>query len=342
MEKSNTFFEKALSRRRFVAGASSVAAVTALAGCGDEPPIVTPNVTPTYTDADILNFALNLEYLEAEFYLRAATGAGLASGDIGGSTATITVPATTKVTTQYGGAALTTAQQNVLNELAYTEQQHVRFLRTQLGSSAVPRPAIDFVNSVATIAKLAGLPSTYNPFANFDAFITLAAIFEDLGVTAYNGGAPLISKTSSGKVILAAAAGIMATEAYHGATLRAYLYSQAATLGSTYPFVTYFNQVQGVISTLSTPAASNSGYGTLNIQVTATPTTVATIGAAATIPNVVPADANGLAFHRTPDQVLHVAYGTLSSTGGSSSTAGVSAGGFYPSGFNGNIKTTQS
>ena len=345
MDKLTSVVDQALSRRGFLAGATSLAAAAALAGCADDGNAVLPNPTQTaVTDSDILNFALNLEYLEAEFYLRAVTGAGLSSTDTGGSSATVTVSGSTQVKTQASGAALTTAQQNILNELAYTEQQHVRFLRAQLGSAAVQRPAIDFVNSVATVAKLANLPTGYNPFANWESFITMAAIFEDIGVTAYNGAAPLISQTSTGKVYLAAAAGIMAVEAYHGATLRGVLYAGAATQGTTaFPYLTYFNQVQGVISTLSTPSGSSSGYGTLNLQIQGTgPTTVANIGASNTIPNVVPADSNALAFHRTTDQVLHIAYGTLSTGGGSSSSAGVSSGGFFPSGFNGNIRTTAS
>ena len=47
--------------------------------------------------------------------------------------------------------------------------------------------------------------------------------------------------------------------------------------------------------------------------------------------NIVPADANGIAYSRTTGQVLNIAY---------LSKAAVVGGGFFPNGVNGNIRTS--
>jgi len=224
-----------VSRRTFLAGVSSglgaTAALTLAAGCGgsnssnSNPTTPTPPTTTTITDTDIFNFALNLEYLEAEFYLRAVTGSGLASADIGASPGAVT-----------GGAAVpfkTPAIQAYAQEIATDEMAHVQFIRKALASAAVDRPAIDLQNSFNAAASAAGIGSTFDPFADEDSFLVGAFVFEDVGVTAYHGAASLISVTAN----LGYAAGIYATEAYHAATIRTLI----AQLGGNYQ--TYANQI---------------------------------------------------------------------------------------------------
>ncbi len=315
MKTISELYEKGVSRRNFLVGAGAAGTAAALAGCsgGSQPAGITP--TPgTYTDVDILNFALNLEYLEAEFYLRAATGSGLTSTDAGVGAGAVT-----------GGAqvtGLTSAQQNIINEIAYDEQQHVRFLRSALGSSAVARPQIDLTNSFNALASAAGIGSTFNPFANFDSFITGAFIFEDVGVTAYAGAAPALVNAT----YLGAAAGIMAVEAYHAGYVRTYLTAQAIA-SSSYPYLGYANKVSALRSTLG------GGNETTLTVPTGTAPFITTIPTPSAI--VAATTANAIAFARSTDQVMHIVYGTANG-------AGVKTGGFFPAGLNGTIYTTLS
>lgn len=300
MDKFQEVAGRGVSRRLFLAGlgcTAGTAAALTVAGCGgsSSSTTTTPTTpTTTITDTDILNFALNLEYLEAEFYLRAATGAGLSDADAGSNPGTVT-----------GGSQVafkTPAIQQYAMEIANDELAHVRFLRSALGSAAVSRPAIDLTNSFNAAAMAAGIGPSFNPFGDENSFLVGAFVFEDVGVTAYHGAAGLLSS----KTYLGAAAGIMATEAYHAAEIRTLI----AYLGGNY--LTYANQ----ISTLRGTAGGGNE--------------VALSGS-----TIVPADSNSIAFDRTTDQVLHIVY--LDATAGV-----VKSGGFFPSGLNGTITATAS
>lgn len=254
----------------------------------------------TLTDTDILNFALNLEYLEAQFYTLATTGmtidqvgVGIKGGD-GSAGGTVTVKANAKVPFQ------TPLLQQFAVELATEEQNHVTFLRTALGGNAVAMPNIDLQNSFNALAQAAGLGSTFDPFASESNFLLGAFIFEDVGVTAYLGAAGLISN----KTYLDKAAGIMAVEAYHAGSIRQRVFAAGAG-------------AQSAASAIAATRARLDGTGNDDVG-------VGVSGGAAT---VVDADSNAMAFSRTAAQVLSIVYG-----------GGSSGGAFYPNGLNGTIK----
>ncbi len=151
------------------------------------------------TDGDILNFALNLEYLEAEFYAMATYGANLVKLGV------IKADEETGPTT--GGNKVpnfsSKPEANMATALRETEIEHVLLLRTALGSAAAKKPAIN-------------LDALGYGFSSVNSFLKLARQFEDVGVSAYLGAAPLIES----KEYLAAAGAILATEAQHSGSLR--------------------------------------------------------------------------------------------------------------------------
>ena len=154
---------RAFAKKAIVAGA--VATGASLIGP------LTESEAQSITDVDILNFALNLEYLEAEFYTVVTTGRTIADIGIG-----VGGVGTTGPTTGGGVVSLDDRVLQAARNLANEEQMHVRLLRNALGSAAIAKPAIN----------LAALGIGYR---NVTEFLTLARAFEDVGVTAYLGAA---------------------------------------------------------------------------------------------------------------------------------------------------------
>lgn len=319
------FAQKALSRRNFLAGAGAITAAT-MVGCSDNTTITpTQPVAPTppaaLTDVDVLNFALNLEYLEAEFYLRAATGAGIPATDQLTGAGAVTVKANSKVT--FSNPFF----QQIAYELAQTELQHVRAIQATikaLKGTPVSAPALDYTNGFNGAANAAGIGTSFDPFASDLAFFVGALTFEDVGVTAYTGAAKLLKD----KGVLSAAAGIQAAEAYHAGSLRTLLVGNAlSTKSQTY--LNYYNQIIQLRGKLG-----GGNETVLNIGGTASMSKNAS-GAAITVytpSSIVQADAtNSIGFARNTDQVLHIVYATMPGTF-------TASGGFFPSGVNGTIK----
>jgi hypothetical protein len=108
----------------------------------------------------------------------------------------------------------------------------------------------------------------------------------------------------SNKTYLDAAAGILAVEAYHAGLIRTVLYSKgfgAATVA-----------ISNARDSLDNSIDDDQGV----------------LGAAPNISNIVPVDANGLAFGRSYDDVLNIVYLT---------PAAAVQGGFFPAGVNGSL-----
>jgi hypothetical protein len=261
-----------INRRRLLVGLGAVG----LAGAAPRAVWATRHVEPAnealeISDDDIFTFALNLESLEAEYYLRGTTGKGMDAADAGSNPGAVN-----------GGRMVPWKNNDLkefMEEVALNELAHVRFYRRTLGRRAVPRPVID-LTAFAAAGKAAGLGDDFDPFASEMNFFLGGMLMEDVGVTAYHGAAPLFQS----KDYLDAATGIMAVEAYHMGMARSTLYRMGSDARDA------ANKLSDARDKLDGPEDVDQG--------------IRVDGKA----NIVPADANAKAFKRTPQQVLRIVY----------------------------------
>ena len=315
------------NRRSFLRKASLAGAVGA----------VVPGLSPLFTSATvdaatpsaeldlaILNFALNLEYLEAQFYLHAVTGGGIdqnngtTKGGDGTASGTVVIKSNPKV--PFADATVAAYAQ----EIAQDELNHVTFLQQALGSAAVGQPNLDLLNSFNTLAQVAGIGPSFDPFADDLSFLLGAFIFEDVGVTAYAGAGPLLYN----KAYVGPASGILSVEAFHAAEVRTILFQMASAQASL-PQITTAPPQPSIFNLVAAISAARDSADTADTSISKDQSIRDSAGNA----NIVPTDALGLPFARTTNQVLRIVYGATSATAKGKPAPGL----FFPKGMNGAI-----
>jgi hypothetical protein len=136
-------------------------------------------------DVGILNYAYALEQLEAAFYIQV-------------------------VATPYSG--ISARETEYLTDIRNHEVAHREFFKAAITAAAptqiIPGLEVDF--------------SSIN-FSSRASVLGTAMVFEDLGVSAYNGAGQLLSTTGNGPVYLGLAGKIVSVEARHAAIIREFL-----------------------------------------------------------------------------------------------------------------------
>lgn len=184
-ESNNCEVPEQTSRRAAFKKLGEIAKDATLIGIPFGAALLTPRRVAAQTTVsveEVLNFALTLEYLEAEFYDMGLSSSGLLSGDI----------------------------QSVVEQISKHESAHVEFLKTtinSLGGTPVAKPDFDFTAG-GTFSDVFSNPTT---------FLALAQAFEDTGVRAYKGQAGNLLGEDD---ILQAALAIHSVEARHASEIR--------------------------------------------------------------------------------------------------------------------------
>lgn len=186
------------SRRQFLKWGGVTVAVTAAAACtGDAGRLVGPPGLVTGTGGSV----------------NADGSVSLGTGDLGVlnyayALEQLEAAYYTQVTASFYSGA-TSEEMHILEDLRKHEVVHREFFKAALGAAAIPSISVDF---------------TSVDFTSRDSVLGTARVFEDLGVSAYNGAGQLLTTPD----YLVVAGKIVSVEARHAAAIRDLLQPRTA------------------------------------------------------------------------------------------------------------------
>ncbi|CAM6062047.1 unnamed protein product, partial [Sphagnum tenellum] len=256
-------------------------------------------------DKELIQVALNLEYLEAEFFLWSSVGKGLDTF----------APYLTK----QGPPPIGVQKANLPPLLADTffqfglqEIGHLRAIHKGLKEFAFPRPLLDVSNKIWAefFDKALGkeLKPPFDPYCNSLNYVLSAYMIPYVGLTGYVGTSPLLFGKEAKKLM----AGLLAVESGQDAIIRSFLYQNRHKEVKPYGIsvAEFTDKISCVRNELS--------HGMVD-EGLVVPRALRSEELAKG--NLLSADKDSLAYGRTPEQVFATVYGN-----GNASKPG----GFYP------------
>ncbi|XP_075080654.1 desiccation-related protein PCC13-62-like [Nicotiana tabacum] len=263
------------------------------------------------SDVDLLEFPLNLEYMEAEFFLWGSFGYGLDSFApelaVGGPS-----PIGARI------AKLSPLIRDVIAQFGFQEVGHVRAIKNTV--AGFPRPLLNQSREAfATVMNDAfghQLEPPFNPYANDINYLLASYVIPYLGLTGYVGANPKLHSPTVKRLLV----GLLGVESGQDAVLRALLYEHGRENVEPYGItaIEFTNSISELRNKLGRHGLKNEG---LKVK--------PTVGAEGKIrENILAGDKYSLSYDRTPEEILRIVYGSGNEN---------KPGGFYPKGADGQI-----